>query len=88
MQGNRTRYIALVMDIKLRGGTDGWETARAVRKINPTFPVIYMIGGAVGEWPFMGVPESVLLQKPFATAQLVTALSQHVNRNGLPSAPP
>lgn len=88
MQGNRTGYSALVIEIKLRGGMDGWATARAVRKINPAFPVIYMTGGAAGEWPFMGVPESVLLQKPFATAQLVTALSQLVNRSGLPSAPP
>jgi hypothetical protein len=50
-----------------------------VRKINPAFPVIYMTGAAADEWPSMGVPNSILLQKPFAPPQLVTAVSHLLN---------
>lgn len=88
LQGNRDGYRALVIDIRLRGRMNGWETARAVRKINPTFPIVYMTGASADEWPSMGVPNSILLQKPFAPAQLVTAVSQLLNAGSLqpPSA--
>ena len=57
----------------------GWELARKVREIDPAFPVIYMTGAAGDDWASQGVPESILLQKPFAPAQLVTAVSQLLN---------
>jgi CheY-like chemotaxis protein len=76
-----------VIDIRLRGRLDGWETARAVRKINPAFPVIYMTGAAADEWPSMGVPNSILLQKPFAPPQLVTAVSHVLNGKMRPPFP-
>jgi two-component system, cell cycle response regulator CpdR len=38
-------------------------------------PVIYISGHGSADWPSKGVPNSVVLNKPFATAQLVTALS-------------
>lgn len=41
--------------------------------------MIYMSGVAGDQWPSQGVPKSVLLQKPFALAQLVTAVSQLLN---------
>ena len=43
------------------------------------FPVVYMTGAAADEWASQGVPNSILLQKPFAPAQLVTAVSQLLN---------
>jgi len=58
---------------------NGWEVARAAREVDPTFPVIYMSGAAVEQWPIQGVPHSIMLQKPFAPAQLVTAVSNLVN---------
>ena len=66
----------LVADVKLRGRMDDWEVAKQAREINPAFPVIYMTGGSAGQWPSLGVPNSILLEKPFAPAQLVTAVSQ------------
>lgn len=87
LQGNHSRYRALVLDIQLRGRMDGWETARAARRIKPGFPVVYMTGAAADEWILMGVPNSILLQKPFAPAQLVTAVSQLLNGGSLPRAP-
>jgi hypothetical protein len=35
-----------------------------------------MSGVGGNEWPVQGVPNSLLLRKPFARAQLVTAVSQ------------
>ncbi|SDJ11785.1 Response regulator receiver domain-containing protein [Bradyrhizobium sp. Rc2d] len=81
-------YRALVTDIKLDGPTGGWEVARQARLIDPAFPVVYMTGGHAGEWPVQGVPNSVLLQKPFATAQLITAISQLLNVGSSMLGPP
>jgi DNA-binding response OmpR family regulator len=88
LKGNRGKYRALVTDISLLGSTDGWEVARQAREIDPAFPVIYMTGAAADQWPSLGVPNSVLLTKPFAPAQLVTAVSQLLNTGSPPTAPP
>jgi CheY-like chemotaxis protein len=77
-----TSYRALVTDINLPGKTDGWEIARLAREIVATLPVVYMTGAAGDEWASKGVPESILLTKPFAPAQLVTAVSQLLNAGG------
>lgn len=75
----RSNYRALVTDIKLMGRMDGWSVARTAREVDPTFPIVYITGAAPQEWPMWGVPNSVLLAKPFAAAQLVTAVSQLLN---------
>jgi DNA-binding response OmpR family regulator len=72
---------ALVTDINLgRDKLDGWEVARHAREIDPAFPVVYMSGDSADDWASKGVPNSVMLAKPFAPAQLVTAVSQLLNR--------
>ena len=43
---------------------------------HPEFPIIYMTGAGTAKWLSRGVPNSMLLEKPFAPAQLVTAVSQ------------
>ena len=58
---------------------DGWEVARRIREIDPAFSIIYMTGAAADQWPSQGVPNSILLTKPFAPAQLVTAISNLLN---------
>ena len=73
------KYSALVTDINLKGPMKGWEVARLVRQIDPAFPIVYMTGAAADEWASEGVPHSILLNKPFAPAQLVTAVSQLLN---------
>ena len=72
-------YNALVTDVTLKGRLNGWDIARQIREINPAFPVVYMTGAAADQWPSQGVPNSILLQKPFAPAQLVTAVSNLLN---------
>ena len=65
------KYSALVADINLKGPMKGWEIARLVRQIDPAFPIVYMTGAAADDWRSEGVPNSILLKKPFAPAQLV-----------------
>jgi CheY-like chemotaxis protein len=78
-QSGVVKYSALVTDVNLNGPKTGWDLARQIREINGAFPVIYMTGAAADEWGSQGVPNSILLQKPFAPAQLVTAVSQLLN---------
>lgn len=73
-------YRALVTDINLgREKLDGWEVARHAREIDPAFPVVYMSGDSAEDWASKGVPNSIMLAKPFAPAQLVTAVAQLLN---------
>ena len=79
LRGNRSHYRALVTDINLRGTMDGWEVAKQAREIDPSLPIVYMTGAAPDDWASHGVPNSVLLNKPFAPAQLVIAVAQLLN---------
>jgi len=79
LKGNHSEYRALVTDIHLAGKLSGWDVARAAREIDPAFPVVYMTGAAADEWASQGVPNSILLAKPFAPAQLVTAVASLMN---------
>ena len=73
-------YRALVTDINLAPGQKtGWDIAKRAREINGEIPVIYMTGDSGHQWAACGVPNSVLLTKPFAPAQLLTAVSQLLN---------
>ena len=87
LQGTNSRYRAVVTDINLLGNIDGWQVARQAREIDPTFPIIYMTGASADQWPIKGVPNSLLLIKPFAPAQLVTAVSQLLNARRPPTSP-
>jgi len=79
LMGGLTKYRALVTDINLRDSMDGWEVAKRAREIDPEFPVVYMSGAHAEDWASKGVPNSIMLAKPFAPAQLVTAVSQLLN---------
>jgi DNA-binding response OmpR family regulator len=84
LKGMAVQYRALVTDITLRGRIDGWEVAQRAREIDPEFPVIYISGASAADWPSRGVPDSIMLQKPFAPAQLVTAVANLLN-SGTPT---
>lgn len=79
------KYRALVTDVNLgRDRMNGWDVARRAREIDSNFPVVYMSGDSAEDWSSRGVPDSIMLSKPFAPAQLVTAVSQILN--GVPPA--
>ena len=65
---------ALVTDVRMEA-PDGWGVARRARELKPTLPVVYVTGDSAHDWASQGVPGSVLVEKPFAPAQIVTAVS-------------
>ena len=81
---HKGKYRALVTDIKVRGKMDGWEVAQHAREIEPEFTIVYMSGDSAADWTSKGVPNSIMLVKPFAPAQLVTAVSNLLN-SGTPT---
>ena len=73
----------LITDVNLSPGKlTGWDVAKRARELKPDVPVVYITGSSGHEWASKGVPNSVLLQKPFAPAQAVTAVSQLLNVAG------
>jgi DNA-binding response OmpR family regulator len=68
-------HKALVTDIYLGGQLNGWDLARRMREKDPTLPVVYITGSdGAASWTSQGVPNSVLLEKPFQPERLVAAL--------------
>jgi len=79
-------YVALITDINLAKRLTGWDLAQKARELNGALPVVYMTGAAADEWPSHGVPNSILITKPFAPAQIVTAIAQLLNASGSTTA--
>jgi CheY-like chemotaxis protein len=85
----RSQHLGLagvITDIRLGGAVNGWGVARHARELMPYIPVIYMSGDSAHEHTAQGVPDSVMLQKPFAPTQLVVAISTLLNA-ALPQGP-
>ena len=69
----------LITDIRFREPPDGWDVARHARENDPEMPVVYVSGDSALDWASKGVPNSIMIEKPFAMAQLTTAISQLLN---------
>lgn len=65
----------LISDINLGDGPDGWAVAHHARQRYPALAVLYVSGESVASWTAEGVPNSLILQKPYAEAQLMTAIA-------------
>ncbi len=65
---------ALLTDVNFPGKLTGWDVARHARQINAALPVIYATGASGHHWASEGVPNSLLLTKPFAIAQVLAAV--------------
>jgi DNA-binding response OmpR family regulator len=75
LNAEEIRFGGVITDIKLGQGPDGWDVARRARERVSDLPVIYMTGDSTHEWSARGVPNSIVIAKPFAPAQLITAIS-------------
>ena len=74
---NRHQILAaLVTDIDLGPGDDGFDVARWARGAYPGLPVIYISGTASGRHAAEGVCGSEFISKPFNPQQVVDALSR------------
>ena len=70
------RFKALITDINLGRGPDGWHIAKFARAAVPDMPVLYMTGGNAHEWPSNGVSRSVLITKPFTIDKFLSTVSE------------
>ena len=76
---------AIVTDIDFGDSKlTGWDVARQARELLKDLPVVYMTGASADDWGSKGVPNSVLITKPFAPVQVVTAVSQLLNAGNTP----
>jgi CheY-like chemotaxis protein len=66
---------ALVTDVRLGAGPDGWAVAHHARQKFASLAVVYVTGDSITDWSAEGVPQSAVLQKPFASAELVSAVA-------------
>jgi DNA-binding response OmpR family regulator len=79
LQANKGKYRALITDIYFGGKSMGWEVAKRARELNPEIAVVYMTDAGIDKSRSYGVPNSLFLNKPFAPAQVVTAVCQLLN---------
>lgn len=75
---------ALITDVNLGNTITGWEVARRARELAPDLPVVYATSVAMAEWSANGVPNSIIINKPYAAAQIITAISQLLNAGSAP----
>lgn len=78
-------FSALVTDVNLGPGCRGWEVARRAREVIPAIPVVYVTGDSEDDWTSYGVPHSILIRKPFASAQILAAVTSLMNSTPLES---
>ena len=74
------RHQLLITDIRLGDGTQGWAVAARARTLHPEIQVIYITGDSMDDWRAKGVPQSVLLAKPFLPEQIVAAAMSLLNQ--------
>lgn len=72
-------YCALVTDIRLGKGPSGWDVARHAREVHASLPVVYITGDSAADHSAYGVPDSIMIQKPFVAVQIITAVSTLLN---------
>ncbi|KRB82834.1 hypothetical protein ASE00_12505 [Sphingomonas sp. Root710] len=74
LQQSASSFDAVITDIRLGDGPDGWQVAKVARGLNPALPVIYMTGDSAALAVAHAVPEGIVLQKPHCRAELLAAL--------------
>lgn len=79
LDADATRFRAVITDVQLGAGPDGWAVARRARELVSDMPIVYMSGDSGHDWSSKGVPKSLMIAKPFAPAQIVTAVSTLLN---------
>jgi DNA-binding NtrC family response regulator len=79
---------ALVTDVDLGGGPDGWEVARRARRAIPHLPVVYASGGGMHDFAAEGVADARFVSKPYAPdhlARVARTLLAGASSDGLSS---
>ncbi|MBR7618586.1 response regulator [Phenylobacterium sp. 20VBR1] len=72
----RTPLGALVTDVDLGPGPDGFEVARVARATYPALAVVFISGTAAGRHVAEGVSGSEFVSKPFEPYEIAEALGR------------
>jgi DNA-binding response OmpR family regulator len=75
-------FAALITDINLGPGQDGYDVARSARFRCPAMAVIYISGSEVGRHQAEGVCGSHFIAKPFEPDQIREALLKVLIQSG------
>ncbi len=75
---SQVQLAALVTDVDLGPGADGFDVARAARLLHPHLPVVYISGTAASRHPAEGVAGSLFIGKPFYPNQVAEALDRAI----------
>lgn len=67
-------FAALLTDIRLGVGHDGWFVAMHARSLDHNMPVVYMSADSAANWQEQGVAGSAMLSKPFSLELLGSTL--------------
>ena len=78
-------FCAVVTDVNLGVGLTGWEIARLIRELAADIPVIYATGN-VHEFAVNAVPNSAVLAKPYAPAEVVSVVLALIDNKPAPAA--
>lgn len=81
-------FDALVTDIGLGEGPNGWEVGHHARDRFPGIPVVYASFGNERQWPVEGVEGSLYVEKPYRASQIVSAVSSLLDTIGWGEAQP
>lgn len=67
-------FQALICDVNLGTDLDGWRIAQRARELRPDMPIVYTTGRSMGNWTSRGVPNSIVVEKPFSVDEIVAAV--------------
>jgi DNA-binding response OmpR family regulator len=77
------QFSGVITDIRLGKGANGWQVGQHARQFVSSMPIVYVTADSAAEWASHGVPNSVLIQKPFVPAQLIAAISGLLNQTSV-----
>ncbi|AMJ61061.1 response regulator [Bosea sp. PAMC 26642] len=86
LEKDASRFKGVLTDIRLGQGPSGWDVGQRARELVAEMPLVYMSGDSSGEWASKGVPNSLMIQKPYALTQVITAISQLITAAGMSKA--
>jgi CheY-like chemotaxis protein len=67
---------ALLTDVDLGAGPDGFDLARHARRFYPHLPVVFVSGTMGAHHAANGVARSIFIAKPFVPRQVIDALDE------------
>jgi CheY-like chemotaxis protein len=74
LESGEHEFAGLVTDVNLGELSNGWRVAQRARELKPDMPIVYTTGYNSGNWTARGVPNSIVVQKPFSVDEIVAAI--------------